>query len=642
MFCSNCGKTIRPESDLCQHCGASLGEDRFYGNTYTSSQVRIPAEALNEAPAGGMIAYTRTNYMSYDNQPENDVYSGTTYRPLLTDEEDQQLRDDAEAAAAAAEEEARRAEEEARMAEEAAANAAQQAEENEFAVEESSEEMPAGPAFDELVVEESEIIEEVPKEEPAPEEEQPVEEEAEDIPEEPVMNFRADGAIDPEEVSDLEPLPKAAISPRVLSYMEELDRIEQKRASGANVSLRMPSFLKGLRRKNAPIEEELPEAEDIPSQDSAYEAAEYAEEVEFDKNADYSEDADAEFDENADYAEDADAEFDENADYAEDADAEFDENAEYAEEADEGEYLASEEDDSFESYEDDEYAEEKPLPFAGLKIDFKALLQNRILQISAAAVAIVAVLAVGIWWLSYVTQQRSDIAGVTYSAYTKGIELLTGSMTEEYRSELTNVYLTNTGVAETSFSEDMAELNALMPEEPAENDELFITTLTIIQDYIADAIKADANAALKGTADPASELRWQALSNAVEKLKAATTVGELTVLIVDLESVVAPTPTPSPSPTPDNRKTLTNGMMDDLDVKKMQNRLINLGYLTGEPDGDFGNGTESALKAFQRAAGLTADGVATPAVQDALYDDNAPRVNATVDATAAPSNPNAQ
>ena len=87
MFCSNCGKTIRPESDTCQHCGANLGTDRFYGNAYTSSQVRIPAEQLNQAPTGGMLTYTRTSYMTDDIQPENDVYSNTTYRPLLSEEE---------------------------------------------------------------------------------------------------------------------------------------------------------------------------------------------------------------------------------------------------------------------------------------------------------------------------------------------------------------------------------------------------------------------------------------------------------------------------------------------------------------------------------------------------------------------------
>lgn len=120
------------------------------------------------------------------------------------------------------------------------------------------------------------------------------------------------------------------------------------------------------------------------------------------------------------------------------------------------------------------------------------------------------------------------------------------------------------------------------------------------------------------------------------------TTGELTALVTDLNSIVAPTPTPTIKPTETVYQPLSNGMMDNVEVKKMQNRLVNLGFLSGEPDGDFGNGTESALKAFQRAAGLTADGVATPAVQDALYDDNAPRVNATVDATAAPENPNAQ
>ena len=69
---------------------------------------------------------------------------------------------------------------------------------------------------------------------------------------------------------------------------------------------------------------------------------------------------------------------------------------------------------------------------------------------------------------------------------------------------------------------------------------------------------------------------------------------------------------------------------------------VNLGYLTGTPDGDFGAGTEKAIKAFQRAAGLMDDGIATPALQEALYADDAPRVNATVDSTAAPSDPAAQ
>lgn len=54
------------------------------------------------------------------------------------------------------------------------------------------------------------------------------------------------------------------------------------------------------------------------------------------------------------------------------------------------------------------------------------------------------------------------------------------------------------------------------------------------------------------------------------------------------------------------------------DVVTLQNRLITLGYLTGTADGKFGRVTKSALIAFQKANGLTADGVAGTATQAAL------------------------
>lgn len=44
-------------------------------------------------------------------------------------------------------------------------------------------------------------------------------------------------------------------------------------------------------------------------------------------------------------------------------------------------------------------------------------------------------------------------------------------------------------------------------------------------------------------------------------------------------------------------------------VKQLQQRLTQLGFKPGPADGVFGNGTEAAVKAFQRAKGLTADGV---------------------------------
>ena len=56
-------------------------------------------------------------------------------------------------------------------------------------------------------------------------------------------------------------------------------------------------------------------------------------------------------------------------------------------------------------------------------------------------------------------------------------------------------------------------------------------------------------------------------------------------------------------------QTLRIGTISDA-VRDMQNRLIALGYLTGKADGNFGSKTSLALIAFQKANGLTADGVA--------------------------------
>ena len=48
------------------------------------------------------------------------------------------------------------------------------------------------------------------------------------------------------------------------------------------------------------------------------------------------------------------------------------------------------------------------------------------------------------------------------------------------------------------------------------------------------------------------------------------------------------------------------------DVNRWQYFLIGLGYLRAQADGDFGPQTEKATKAFQRAQGLSADGMVGP------------------------------
>lgn len=55
-------------------------------------------------------------------------------------------------------------------------------------------------------------------------------------------------------------------------------------------------------------------------------------------------------------------------------------------------------------------------------------------------------------------------------------------------------------------------------------------------------------------------------------------------------------------------------------VKGIQSRLIELGYLEGAADGNFGSGTEGAIKAFQEAKGLEVSGVVDEATFNALYE----------------------
>ncbi len=72
-------------------------------------------------------------------------------------------------------------------------------------------------------------------------------------------------------------------------------------------------------------------------------------------------------------------------------------------------------------------------------------------------------------------------------------------------------------------------------------------------------------------------------------------------------------------------------------VKTLQERLITLKYLFGKPDGVFGTATEDALAAFQKANGLTADGVAGAKTLEKLYSASAKAASTKATATPAPT-----
>ena len=103
--------------------------------------------------------------------------------------------------------------------------------------------------------------------------------------------------------------------------------------------------------------------------------------------------------------------------------------------------------------------------------------------------------------------------------------------------------------------------------------------------------------------------------------------------ICEVRREMSLTPTPLP-PVPDTVRekgaaemvtpepALHNGSQGEK-VWQLQERLKELGYYTGEVDGQFGPGTREAVIAFQKKNGLDADGLAGEETQKVLYSENA-------------------
>lgn len=94
----------------------------------------------------------------------------------------------------------------------------------------------------------------------------------------------------------------------------------------------------------------------------------------------------------------------------------------------------------------------------------------------------------------------------------------------------------------------------------------------------------------------------------------------------EYQELLANTPAPTLSPPMlDFRATANlyrNGSVGP-EVKQLQQRLKDLGYYSGEIDGQFGNGTKAAVMSFQSQNGLQADGAAGEDTLKVLYSDAA-------------------
>ena len=84
-------------------------------------------------------------------------------------------------------------------------------------------------------------------------------------------------------------------------------------------------------------------------------------------------------------------------------------------------------------------------------------------------------------------------------------------------------------------------------------------------------------------------------------------------------SVTVGLATPTPTVVSGSSSNVLKSGSEGTAVKQLQQQLKNLGYYTGSVDGKYGAGTTNAVKAFQAANKLQADGIAGKATQDAIY-----------------------
>lgn len=127
----------------------------------------------------------------------------------------------------------------------------------------------------------------------------------------------------------------------------------------------------------------------------------------------------------------------------------------------------------------------------------------------------------------------------------------------------------------------------------------------------------------------------------------------LGIRVANLVSLTQEEARTTPTPVPDTRNIMQVTLEPDAaaaapvlrsgsqgeEVWQLQTRLQELGYYTTAVDGQFGQGTKSAVMAFQRVNGLDVDGIVGQGTKAALYADSAipkPTAAPTQESTAVP------
>lgn len=542
MFCSNCGKTLKPGENQCPHCGMPVSESPFSSMSYTAAPP--PENARPERPArqseDGYAPVTRTTYTQMDEREQGDVYSRTTYRAPLSEEENAPQEPGP------------------------AAGQPGQGESAPMDGESTGQDLSSAVPLDK-------VYESIPDLEEG------------------------------EETAEIPPLPpvnRPGISEEVRRYMEEA---EQERRHAASRPAKKRFSLFGLmgsdsrqQEEEAPMDADLSEA-GTQSEPQAQEAAGESQETQAGK--------------------------------AEPAAAKT--------------------------------AAQKIKAIgkktSGKKAAAGKVPVKKIVGMVVALGVILVVLIQGVRYLKYVTTPRAKVPTVSMELYDKGMELIQSHVTDEYRAEIVQLYQQDTSGATATArqQQELDEIQALLNEDQSqrlEDDALFVKALMAIQQNINNACTYDFLAASNASDTQLEDLKtqaddqWSEVQNLLKRLENATETRDLENLNTGANEILTATPEPTPEPEVEYT-TLKRGQKNSTEVKRLQNRLYELGYFNDVRDGDFGSKTEQAVKRFQKTVGLEADGVATPELQQLLFADDAPVRNtaspnpsasATPEASAAP------
>lgn len=131
---------------------------------------------------------------------------------------------------------------------------------------------------------------------------------------------------------------------------------------------------------------------------------------------------------------------------------------------------------------------------------------------------------------------------------------------------------------------------------------------------------------LRSTPEPSTD---PSSAEATPTPEEAPTPGNSPTAVVSPEATPTPTPEATPTPEPDDGQLRPGDSGPE--VLAMQQRLSDLGYWLGTPDGSFGSLTSQAVLAAQKAAGLSRDGVVGPQTLAALDSGARPAARASGD-----------